>query len=157
MKAGWMAIIVAAAITAPAQANEALHMLNRMLTETVCRVPDSAQCRMHLSNPMNDMRVEAVSGTRLRFGPREFELDGIELRGRGRWCTTRSGPVVRCEEGARRRLERAISGQVVRCVPTGRMGRGRSEKAACTADGHDLAGIMLRSGHAARVMPRWAW
>ena len=157
MRAGWMAIMMAAAVTTPAQANEALRILDRMLTESVCRVPDSAQCRMHLSSSMNAARVEAIGGTKLRFGHRVFQLDGIRLQGRGRWCTSRRGHIVACEEAARRRLERAIRGQVVRCVPTRATARGRAERARCTSNGHDLARIMVRSGHAARVGHRWGW
>lgn len=82
-----------------------------------------------------------VAGERVR-------LEGIDAPERGQRCRDAAGRCYRCGKAATEALRRRVGAGAIRCEVSGRDRYGRALGTCYAADGANLQGWLVRSGHA---------
>jgi endonuclease YncB( thermonuclease family) len=91
-------------------------------------------------------RAQVTDGDTIRIGDARIRLKGVDAPEMEQRCT-RSGRSYACGETARKALIELVSGQIVRCRPTGR-DRYQRILARCTVNGTDIGAHLVQEGWA---------
>jgi endonuclease YncB( thermonuclease family) len=89
-------------------------------------------------------QAHAASGSALRVGDELVPLFGIDAPSSPQHCASGSGEFYNCGRASTQALEDAVAGRIVECRYVG-VARAA---AICTADGRDVAELMVRAGRA---------
>ncbi|MEM7439382.1 MAG: thermonuclease family protein [Pseudomonadota bacterium] len=91
--------------------------------------------------------VRVVDGDTLEINGTTYRIDGIDAPEAGQTCKTATGRDWRCGKRATDALFELVDGKVVRCRAHGADRYGRVI-ATCSADGRDLARVLVENGFA---------
>lgn len=89
--------------------------------------------------------AQAADGDSLRLAGDRIRLLGIDAPELDQTCTDADGAAWRCGEVARRRLAALVANAGIECLPAGHDRYGRT-LATCTADGRDVASVLVAEG-----------
>jgi endonuclease YncB( thermonuclease family) len=92
-------------------------------------------------------RARIIDGDTIEISGERIRLYGIDAPESRQQCRTGSGRDYPCGRAATRALTAAIRGSKVNCTPVDH-DRYDRDVAICSAGGHDLGDIMVRSGNA---------
>lgn len=92
-------------------------------------------------------RARIIDGDTIEIAGERIRLFGIDAPESRQQCRSGSGLNYPCGRAATRALSAAIRGSRVSCTPVDH-DRFDRDVAICTAGGHDLGDVMVRSGHA---------
>lgn len=92
-------------------------------------------------------RARIIDGDTIEISGERIRLFGIDAPESRQQCRTGSGRDYPCGRVATRALTAAIRGSQVNCIPIDH-DRYDRDVAICTAGGHDLGDVMVRSGNA---------
>lgn len=110
-----------------------------IVTSSISREPRTGALEGHAT---------ALGGDTLRVSGRIVRLAGIEAPEAGQSCQRDSGTSWQCGEAARRALERFTRRDTIACEITEARADGPSLATCRTAAGTDIAGELVRGGHA---------